>query len=87
MSAARHGRERRAPVSLEEASTPEAKLTLTISLDKSTGDIEVNGPIMDLGLCYALLEQAKDVVRAYQIKLRMPKPNGGILNFARRNGH
>ena len=76
-------------MSLEEASQPvEPKLTLTISLDKSTGDIEVNGPIMDLGLCYALLEQAKDVVRAYQIKLRMPKPNGGILNFARgRNGH
>lgn len=40
-------------------------LELKISLDQLSGGISVNGPIDNPLICYAMLELAKDAVRAH----------------------
>jgi len=43
---------------------PKVKVELVIQ-QLDSGQIRVNGPINDRAICYALLELAKDVIRAY----------------------
>ena len=40
-------------------------LTLTIRLDMSTGNVQLEGPITDKILCYGMLERARDVVKDF----------------------
>lgn len=40
-------------------------IALTITLDQTTGQVNVNGPIDNGLLCYGLLEAAKDAIRQY----------------------
>ena len=41
-----------------------ATLTLTITRTPD-GTVEVGGPLNDLGVCYALLELARDAIKAH----------------------
>ena len=51
------------------------QLVITLNDD---GQLQVTGPIQDRGLCYMMLEIAKDVVRA------QPPPAPGTLTVVRR---
>lgn len=61
-----------------------AKLTLTIEWDGPGTPVMVNGPIHDDMLCYALLEKAKDAIRAHQLTLQQQRiavvPANGLPN-------
>lgn len=39
--------------------------TLTITYDQSNGAVSVNGPINNRGLCYLMLEMARDSIKDY----------------------
>lgn len=58
-------------------------IELHITWDEATGTVNVNGPIHNKGLCYLMLECAKDAVRDYCDKTQKPQkpqkpPNGGL---------
>lgn len=42
-------------------------VTLIITMDEN-GDIRLQGPVSELGLCYGMLELAKDAIRAHNAK-------------------
>lgn len=42
---------------------PRAQLTITLT---ATGQIQVSGPIADKGVCYMLLELARDAIRDFK---------------------
>ena len=72
---------------VEEKSTQpaESKLTLLISLDLKTNNVEVTGPIHDQILALGMIESAKVALASNWMKSdanRIVKPNG-ILNFVR----
>ena len=60
---------------------------LMIELMEDGYNIKVGGIIMDERIAFFLLEKAKDVIKAYNLRQRQPnivQPKGGIMNFARR---
>jgi hypothetical protein len=48
----------------------ENKFKIEILYDASTGNITLNGPLNNKGLCYMMLELAKDVCREAHEKLK-----------------
>ncbi len=40
-------------------------VTMTVTFDPQTGNVNVNGPIQDKIFCYGVLELAKDAIRRY----------------------
>ena len=44
------------------------QMKLTIALDPSTGQVNVNGPIGDRLLCFGLLEMAKEAINAHALQ-------------------
>ncbi len=66
----------------EEAQIP-PEITFTITM-MTDGKILVNGPIQNLALCYFLLEEAKDVVKAFNRQPpKVQAVQGGLMNFVR----
>lgn len=61
-------------------------LQMKILFKPMTGEISIEGPLNDKVMCYGILEQAKDVVRAFDPakSITLPAmPNGkklGIVN-------
>ncbi len=53
-------------------------ITLMITFDRATGEIQVNGPVQDKLFCMGILECAKDAVRDY----KLPKEQSNILKFS-----
>lgn len=56
-------------------------IELHITYNEETGNVNVNGPIANKGLCYLMLECAKDAVkdhvdRMQQLKVVAPDTNG-----------
>ena len=45
--------------------TPSTVLTLTITLDQATGQVQVNGPIGNPLLCMGMIEMAKQAIQDY----------------------
>jgi len=48
--------------------------TLTITYEPETGNVNVNGPVHTKGVCYLMLEMARDAVHDYK-----PDANGVIV--------
>jgi hypothetical protein len=44
------------------------QVTLTITIDTMTGQVNVNGPINDRLLCFGLLEMAKEAINAHKVQ-------------------
>lgn len=73
-------------------------LTLTITYDDQTGNVNVNGPVENKGMCYLMLECARDAVKdhgdaiqraAVAARAAIPPtptvvPNDGLGTFVRR---
>jgi hypothetical protein len=54
------------------------------------GSVVVDGPLGNKGLCYSMLEQARDVVLAYghrEAAKQLMKPTSGLMNHLRRFKH
>lgn len=70
---------------MEEIKPEDVKpIQLLISM-LPNGQVQVAGPITNRGLCYSMLELAKEAI--YEFKVKNEKPvieKGGILGFARR---
>ena len=49
---------------------------LHITWDETTGQVNVNGPVHNKGLCYMMLECAKDAIRDCCDQAQQPPPNG-----------
>jgi hypothetical protein len=68
------------PLQLTKHVTAPAELKLVITLDSTTGQVNVNGPINDRIFCFGLLEMAKEAINAYsaqqqkQIMVARPFP-------------
>jgi len=59
-----------------------------ITYDEATGNVNVNGPVHNKGLCYLMLECARDAVKDHVdnvAKITVPA-NGGPLAFLPRRG-
>ena len=61
-------------------------IKLEITYDATTGQVNANGPINNKGLCYMMLECAKDAVRDFVEKQSqepaiVPARNGDILKI------
>ena len=70
----------------KEKSTPLPFLNIQMMQD---GSVCVDGPLGAKGLCYSMLEQARDVVMAYAAAQRSEKiikanGHGNLSNFIRR---
>lgn len=71
-------------------------ITLTITYDEATGNVNVNGPINNKGICYLMLECARDAVKDHVEALQkqpaivpavaLPEtvPSNGMASFVRR---
>ena len=60
---------------------------LMIELMDDGYNVKVGGIIMDERIAFFLLEKAKDVIKAYNLRQRTPQivpAKHGIMNFARR---
>jgi hypothetical protein len=55
---------------------------LHITWDETTGNVNVNGPVHNKGLCYMMLECAKDAVRDHCDQAQ--KPPNGLESFIRK---
>ena len=54
------------------------KLQIVIDCDNTTGEFNVSAPFNNLGLCYSLLELARDVCKAEAEKLKV-----GVVSAAK----
>jgi hypothetical protein len=54
-------------------------IELHITWDETTGSVNVHGPIHNKGLCYMMLECAKDAIREYGVQTQ--KPADGLKPF------
>jgi hypothetical protein len=75
-------------------------ITLTINYDEATGNVNVNGPINNKGICYLMLECARDAVKDHVESLQRQQPDpavvpvtvpqvgrpNGVLDFVRTRG-
>lgn len=73
-------------------------ITLTITYDEATGNVNVNGPINNKGICYLMLECARDAVKDHVESLQrqpaivpaaaLPEtvPANGMAGFVRNRG-
>jgi len=62
-----------------------------ISYDEATGNVNVNGPVHNKGLCYLMLECARDAVKDHvdniqRVAVAAPPPNNGFAGFVRGRG-
>lgn len=56
-------------------------MQLTITLDPAGRGVQVRGPIHDKMICYAMLEMAKDAIRAHDpSEPKIEVPRGVLLN-------
>jgi hypothetical protein len=55
-------------------------IELHITWDETTGSINVHGPIHNKGLCYMMLESAKDAIREY-CEAQKAGPADGLKPF------
>jgi hypothetical protein len=66
-------------------------IEMTIRYDEATGNVNVNGPINNKGVCYLMLECARDAVKDHVAELQkqpvaeIVRPNG-LPDFARTRG-
>ena len=56
-----------------------SKITLLISLDLATGQVQLQGPLHDKIICYGMLERAKDLVREFDVKKQGLVVANGVL--------
>jgi hypothetical protein len=54
-------------------------IELHITYDEATGNVNVNGPVHNKGLCYLMLECAKDAIRDHCDQAQ--KPANGLESF------
>jgi hypothetical protein len=69
---------------------PENKVVMVIAFDRDTGQLAVQGPLPDKGLCYQMLELARDVVHDFKREQQNVIPASAdalhILDHKKRNG-
>lgn len=62
-------------------------LELRITYDEQTGNVNVNGPIGNKGVCYLMLECARDAVKDHVDTVqRAAAPTDGLPSFIRGRG-
>ena len=49
--------------------------TLTIRRTRANGHVQVSGPLDDRGLCYLLMEMARDVIQERHMKAKQGHPS------------
>jgi hypothetical protein len=59
-------------------------IELHITYDEATGNVNVNGPVHNKGLCYLMLECAKDAIRDHCDQAQKLPPNSGLEPFIRK---
>jgi hypothetical protein len=63
-------------------------IELHITWDEATGNVNVNGPVHNKGLCYMMLECAKDAVRSHcdqmQKSSELTDVNNGLESIIRK---
>jgi len=60
---------------------------LHITYDEATGNVNVNGPVHNKGLCYLMLECARDAVKDHIDNVqKIPVPTNGLPSFIRGRG-
>jgi hypothetical protein len=60
-------------------------IEMHITYDEATGNVNVNGPVHNKGVCYLMLECARDAVKDHvdnMSKIEVPA-NGGMPSFIR----
>ena len=60
-------------------------IEMRITYDEATGNVNVNGPINNKGICYLMLECARDAIKdcVDRAQAIVPEPNG-LPTFARK---
>jgi hypothetical protein len=64
-------------------------IEMHITFDEGTGDVNVTGCINNKGLCYLMLECARDAVKDHVDNLQktiVPAPANGLSSFIRGRG-
>jgi hypothetical protein len=75
-------------MSVEELQQPAAPppVTLAVTFDPATGQVQVGGPIDNKGLCYMMLECAKDAIRDHNQRRGPGGPGLVLPGMFRPNG-
>ena len=55
---------------------------MTITYDEATGNVNVNGPINNKGICYLMLECARDAIKDHVTEIQ----NQPVAEIVRPNG-
>jgi hypothetical protein len=59
-------------------------IEMHITYDENTGNVNVNGPIHNKGICYLMLECARDAVKDHIDNVqKLPTPGNGLASFVR----
>lgn len=58
-----------------------------ITYDEATGNVNVNGPVHNKGICYLMLECARDAVKDHvDSSQKVVVPTNGLTSFIRGRG-
>jgi hypothetical protein len=56
-------------------------IEMHITWDEQTGDVNVNGPIHNKGLCYLMLECARDAVKDHVDSVQQQPASNGLTQI------